>query len=302
MQIGAPQGQMPQGPGMGVPPPQQPTPEQMAMLSKPSWEEVIGLLRDNVHRGYRIDIETDSTIAGSLESDMQGLAQVTQAVAGWMKESGPLVQSGMLPIDAAKEIMMTITRRARMGTAVEDALDKMQAPQPSGPDPAIEIAKMKQQGDQQKFQAEQQAEMQKMQVQQQLEAQALQMQAQADERAKQIDMQMESQRMAQEAQFEQQRQQNEMAVEQSKQAAQAAQNEHQNQLEAQRAEMQAQRDAELERMRMAFEARMAASENQLKLLLAQMNNEAKIEVAEVGKMGGLLSDEQTTAAEAASND
>lgn len=254
---GAPQG-MPQGAPM-QPPPQPPTPDQMALLDKPSWEEVIGLLKDNVHRSYRIDIETDSTIAASLESDMVGLAQVLKAVGTWMAEAGPMVQSGMLPVDAAKEIAMTITRRARMGTAVEDALDKMQAPKPQT-DPKIGIEQAKAQA----------------------AAQAAQMQAQMDERAKQSDMQLEQQRMAMEAQAEEQRQQREMIVEQHKQDAQAKDSAYQHQLETQRDQMQAMLDKATEDGKAATAKALADQNDAFNRWKVEQDNETKIAVAEIG--------------------
>jgi flagellar biosynthesis GTPase FlhF len=281
--------QMPMG-AMPMQPPQPPTKEQMSLLDKPSWEEVMRLLRDKVHRGYRIDIETDSTIAGSLESDMEGLSQVLQGIGAFMREASPLVQSGALPLDAAKEIMMTITRRARMGMAVEDALDKMQPPKPP-PDPALQVA-----------QAKAQAEAQKSQMEAQLEQQKMQVQAQMDERERQQNLQIEQQRMMMEAEFEKQRQQNEMAVEQHKQEVQARQIEHQNQLEAQRAMMQSENETRLEQFKIAHDERMKSAEQQLQLILAQMNNATKIEVAEIGKLGGLLDEQQTAAAERAADD
>lgn len=289
---GAQPGQQGVPPMMGapMPPPQPPTPEQMALLDKPSWEQVMQLLKDNVHRSYRIDIETDSTIAGSLESDMAGLSQMMQAVSVFMRETMPLVQAGMLPVEAQKEMIMTITRRARMGIVVEDALDKMQAPQQKQ-DPSVQIA-----------QAKAQADAQQAQMNASLEQQKMQMQAQIDERAKQVDLQIEQQRMAMEAQAEQQRQQNEMLVEQHRQEMQAREVAQQNQLEAQRAALQAQQDAALEQMRMASDERLASQDAKLQLILAQMNNATKIEVAEIGKEGGILAAEQTAAAKEAADD
>jgi flagellar biosynthesis GTPase FlhF len=285
-------GAQPGQPGLPLPspPPQPPTPEQMALLDKPSWEQVMQLLKDNVHRSYRIDIETDSTIAGSIESDMAGLSQVMQGISVFMRETMPLVQAGMLPVEAQKEMLMTITRRARMGIVVEDALDKMQAPQQKQ-DPSVQIA-----------QAKAQADAQQAQMDAALERQKMQMQAQIDERAKRVDLQIEQQRLAMEAQAEQQRQQNEMAVEAHKQEMQAQQVAHQNQLEAQREALRSQQEAQLEQMRIAMEERISARDKQIELILAQMNNATKIEVAEIGKEGGILAAEQTAAARDAADD
>lgn len=281
------------GQGMPIPPPQPPTPEQMALLDKPSWEQVISLLHDNVHRSYRIDIETDSTIAGSLESDMHGLGEVMQAVSGFMQQAQPLIVSGMMPMEAAKAILMTITRRARMGNAVEDALDKMVQPKPQqpAPDPRIQVADMQLKADAQKFQAEQQAEQQK-----------LAMQAQAEQQSKQFDMQLEQQRIDMEARAEQVRADNEIRIAQAEQAFQAQQDTQRQQLEAERDRMEMANTEQLERMKAAIAQRDAERDAQLQLIIAQMNNATKIEVAEIGKQGGLLGAEQTAAAEFAADD
>jgi hypothetical protein len=117
------------GPGPTAAPPINP-----ALLQMPSWEDVIGVMRSEKRQQYRIDVETDSTIAGTLSSDMQGLSQVLQSVSTTITGLAPLVQDGALPIDAAKELVMAVIRRSRLGNAVEDAFDKMQAPKPP-PDP-----------------------------------------------------------------------------------------------------------------------------------------------------------------------
>lgn len=279
------------------PPPVPPTPEQLALLDKPSWEEVLGLLKDKAHRNFRIDIETDSTIAGSLESDMAGIAQVLQAVGGFMQQSMPLVQNGMLPIDAQKEILMTITRRARMGNAVEDSLDKMQPPTPPQPhqDPAVMIAQKKIEADAQKFQAQQQADAQKAQSDQQAEAMKMQMQQQFDAQAKQLDMQIEQQRNAMEAQDRERDRQAQMQVEAHKQEMQAQQIQHQNQLEAQRDQLKSQQDAALEQIRVQSDERMHMLENQFAQMIAGQNNATKIEVAEIAAQTAITSQQISSA-------
>lgn len=268
-----------------MPPPQPPTPEQMSMMSKPSWEQVMELLRDNAHRNFRIDIETDSTIASSLESDMTGLKEVLTGVSQFMQAAEPLMISGVLPMEAAKEIVMTITRRARMGMAVEDALDKMQAPQPQA-DPEAGKA---------------QAEQQKMQMQASLDQQAAQQKSQHDQQM----LAMEQQAAQYQANLEQQNikyQANlDAQVEQSKQQAQAAQNAHQNALESQREQQRMQNEQMLEQMRADREADKEERDRQFELLITQMNNANKIEVAEVSKDTQLELAQMQAANEASQN-
>ena len=130
---------------------------------QPAWEEVIQVLRDDKQRTFKVDVETDSTVAASLEADMQSLQQVTQAIGVVMKEMMPLVQGQVIPLDAAKELLMTISRRSKFGNAFEDALDKMQQPPPppqeqQQPDHSVEVEQLKQQGQAQLKQAEMQSE------------------------------------------------------------------------------------------------------------------------------------------------
>ena len=105
----------------------------------PTWEDVIGMMRSPAMRQFRTDVETDSMISGTLEADMGGLAEILEAIIRFMEGIAPIVQSGALPVDAAKEIVMAVIRRARLGSAVEDAFDKMQAPKapPAHQDPKL---------------------------------------------------------------------------------------------------------------------------------------------------------------------
>lgn len=180
------QAQMPPQPGM--PPPSPGPPIDPAMLQMPTWEDIIGVMRSSKRQQYRIDVETDSTIAGTLSSDMAGLSQVLQSISQTLTGLAPLVQDGALPVDAAKEIVMSVIRRARMGMAVEDAFDKMQAPKPP-PDPNagkaqaaisqvqekakadIQVAKIKAQLDAHVADVEQKAQAQQNAQEQALEAQ-----------------------------------------------------------------------------------------------------------------------------------
>ena len=159
----------------------QPAPEKPKM--PPSWEEVIQVLRDDKQRTFKIDIETDSTVAASIESDMQGLRDVLTSLNQVMQGFGPAVQMGAMPVDALKEIMLVVTRRAKMGNAVEDAFDKIKQPPPQEQKPqdnSLEVEQLRQQGDMQKAQVDAQTAMQKEQLKAQADAQNKQIEAQRD--------------------------------------------------------------------------------------------------------------------------
>jgi hypothetical protein len=110
-------------------------PEVEQALRQPAWEEVIAVLRRDTLRNCRIDVETDSTVAETIDRDMAGLAEVTTAIGGVIEGSAAGVQMGMIPVELPKEIALAIARRARLGSSVEDALEKITAPPPPPPPP-----------------------------------------------------------------------------------------------------------------------------------------------------------------------
>ena len=179
-------------------PPAPPNP----MLQMPTWDDILGLMRSNGLRKFKIDVETDSTVAATLDSDMRGLTEVMVGIGAMLKDMAPLVQSGALPIDAAKELIMAVVRRARMGMAVEDAFEKLKAPNPPGPPEAVQVAQIKAQTDKENIQAKAQTDIAKSQAEQQAQAQSRQAELQMEAQKGQLDAQIELQKDAQGKQHE----------------------------------------------------------------------------------------------------
>ena len=123
------QAQAQQVPGQ---PPAQPPQQLLAMAQLPTWEDIMGLLANDLQRNYRIDVETNSTVDAEATEDKQNMGEFLNAIAQFMNGAAPLVQQGVLPFDAAKSILLAVTRRYRFGPEVEDDLKKMQPPQPQG--------------------------------------------------------------------------------------------------------------------------------------------------------------------------
>lgn len=127
------QAQMAQQAGM---PPTPPTisPEAVQQAQEiadtPSWDEIMEVLHSDPSREFRIDIETDSTVADSIDRDMSGLKDVLTGLVQFWQGAGPAVQAQAIPIEVVKEISLSIVRRAKLGLAVEDALEKMKQPAP----------------------------------------------------------------------------------------------------------------------------------------------------------------------------
>jgi hypothetical protein len=162
----------------------QPAPPQVEkILTQPTWDEIMQLLRSDRMRQYRVDIETDSTVADTINADMSGLAEVMDAIGGVIQGAGPAIQSGMMPVDVVKEICLTISRRARLGSALEDAIEAIKPPappqpeqaQPAPPDHSLEVAQIQAQNKQAIAQMQEQSKAQIAQMQEQAETQRQQM-------------------------------------------------------------------------------------------------------------------------------
>lgn len=244
------------------PPP--PTPQQPDPVT---WEKVIDAMRNDATRSYRIDIETDSTLSATQDRDMSGMRELLGGLSQIMQGFGPAVQEGAMDVSVLKELMLAVTRRARMGSAVEDAIEKMQQPQPKA-DPNAG-----------KLQAQQALEQFKSQLQDQQHQRELAANAQAEQQSAQLAAQ----------------------VEEHRQVVQAQQIQHQNELESQRAQQQMENEALLEQMRIAADERAAAQDRQIDIILAHINNAAKVEVAEI-EAGTTLQAAQISAAQAGEND
>lgn len=114
-------------------PPQPPPPQvqqMMQVLQMPSWEDAVKVLRNDVERQYKTDIETNSTVDLDATEDKKNLAEVMNAISQFLNGVGPLVQSGSLSIEAAKGFLLFAVRKYRMGVDVEEYIKQMQAPKP----------------------------------------------------------------------------------------------------------------------------------------------------------------------------
>lgn len=153
----------------GAPPP--PPPPQLAQLQQvakqlqaPRWADVLSMLRDDLQRAYRIDIETNSTVEPEAAEDQKAINEVLMALSQVLGQIGPLVVKGVLPFEAAQVLLLTIVRRFRFGSELEDTIKAMQPPKPEDDGKAAEMAQMQQKMAQQQTEAQQQKAQQDLQV------------------------------------------------------------------------------------------------------------------------------------------
>ena len=163
-------------------------PEIEQVLTVPSWADVLQVLRSDAMRGYRVDIETDSTVQADVARLKTNAAEFVQGFGGFIQAVGPAVQAGAMPMDVVADLLTAFARNFKLGRQAEDALERMGklAAQPAqGADQA----------------AQQQAEAQAEQQRVAMEMQAKQAEAQAKAQLEQAKLAMEQQRLAMEAQI-----------------------------------------------------------------------------------------------------
>lgn len=177
-QQAAVQAQQAQATGQQVPPMQppapQPPPQQLVdTLATPVWEDIVALMRDTVGVEFRVDIETNSTIADDMAEDQKNIGELLNALSQFLNGVAPLIQNGAMPFEVAKTMMLGIVRKMAMGPEVEDQLEKMQAPtppaaeQPPAPPPPDPNIQLKQQAEAATLQLQMQQQQQQAQMAQQ---------------------------------------------------------------------------------------------------------------------------------------
>jgi hypothetical protein len=154
-------------------------------LSKPTWEDVIALLRDQPRRRFAIDIETDSIVA---PDDAQQQEQRTQFITGitqFLETAGGIVQADPTAAPLMGELLLFGARGFRVGRDLMDCLEdyiqqkeaQAKQPQPPKPDPAMAKVQADAQTAQQKQELDAQADQQRMALEDQQHQRELQQQA-----------------------------------------------------------------------------------------------------------------------------
>ena len=137
-------------------------PEMVEILSRPTWDDLLQVMRNDLILSYRIDIETDSTIAPDAAAEQQAMAELMAGVSNFVATIGPAVASGYLPMDVAKSLLLMAVRRFKAGPAIEGEIEKIQQPpqQPQPQDNTLQVEQMRAQTELQRQQADIQGQMQ----------------------------------------------------------------------------------------------------------------------------------------------
>ena len=105
------------------------------MTGMPILPEMIQIMRSDMMRSFRIDIETDSTVAVDAQEEQKNRVEFLTAVTGFMGQVGPGVAQGIIPLDVAKEMVLFGVRGFKAGRSLEEVIEraaaKPQQPQPN---------------------------------------------------------------------------------------------------------------------------------------------------------------------------
>lgn len=172
-------------------------PETLNMImGKEVSPEALALLKNDVLRGFRIDIETDSTVAGDNMTMMENMGSFVDGIARFAAAVGPMVQAGQMPQDVAVTMFKGFVRNFKLGKEVENAIETMG--QEGTPEAQIQMLTQQLAQAQQQMQAMQE-ELKKIdqaKVQsEQARAQADMMRAQADSADKQAGTELEARKI-----------------------------------------------------------------------------------------------------------
>jgi hypothetical protein len=223
-----------------------PSPEKLALLELPTWEEVENLLDNPVHREFRLDIETDSTIRMDDDAEKQSRVELVTAVGGFLDKAVMAGSTAPEIIPMLGELMMFALRSFKSARpieqAFEDAMDALQkaASQPKGPPPEV-----------QKAQAEGQVKLTIAAQQAKLDAQIAAAKQQAETQQEAVKNQMEQARADHDLQM-------------------------QASLEAQKAQLDANLQTHIQQMKNEFEAQKVQYETQAKIHIAQLEAHVKL--------------------------
>jgi len=142
--------------GKDVPPPTTPEPEaiqqwQAAVAEEQRKEKLfmdaVQLLRDEGLRSFRIDIETDSTIAPDQEADKAATVEFVTAITQFLSGAAEIGAAVPQLIPLLMEILKAAASRFKMGRQLEDKINEAvqrmeQAANSPQPNPEAEKAKM----------------------------------------------------------------------------------------------------------------------------------------------------------------
>jgi hypothetical protein len=94
-------------------------------VSETEFNQAIQVLRSDKLRGFKVDIEADSTVPADKQAEQETRINFLQAIAGYLQQAMPAVQAGMVPSSVAREGLLFGVRAFKVGSEFEEVLEQL---------------------------------------------------------------------------------------------------------------------------------------------------------------------------------
>jgi len=102
------------------------TPENLSAMTQIKIEpQVAQLLKDDVGRGFRIDMESDSTVRADMSRTQEQMSKFLEGTGMYMQSMGGLFQALPEALPVMVEVYTAFARKFKLGKQAEDALEKL---------------------------------------------------------------------------------------------------------------------------------------------------------------------------------
>lgn len=88
-------------------------------------EQIMSILRSDVLRAYKVDIETESTMAVDSNEEQKNRLDALTALSGFMQQVVPAVQAGLVNPEMAKELALFGIRGFKHARQLEDVIERV---------------------------------------------------------------------------------------------------------------------------------------------------------------------------------
>jgi hypothetical protein len=161
---------------------QQAPPDMVKEAAKPTWDEMLKILRDDKSRSYHIDVESDSTIFEDAAGEKQARMEFVNAMGAYLASALPVVQAAPELTPMVFEALEFMVKGFKIGRTFEDIIEETkenilaaqeaakQQQQQAPPDPKMIDVQQKGQAKQAELQMQGQMGQAKLQQEGQLKA------------------------------------------------------------------------------------------------------------------------------------
>lgn len=94
-------------------------------VSETEFKKAIEILRSDRLRGFKVDIEADSTIPADKEAEQKNRTEFVTAIAQYLQQVMPAVQQGLIPAGVAREGLLFAVRSFKVGSEFEEVLEQL---------------------------------------------------------------------------------------------------------------------------------------------------------------------------------